>query len=46
MVDKPPSIGPGLLTFWWKVSSEGIWNYDFLTFYIDTNRQGPDFRRG
>jgi internalin A len=29
--------GPGLLTFWWKVSSET--NYDFLTFYIDTNKQ-------
>ena len=29
--------GPGLLTFWWKVSSES--NYDFLTFYIGTNEQ-------
>jgi len=25
--------GPGLLTFWWKVSSET--NYDFLEFYLD-----------
>ncbi len=25
--------GPGVLSFWWKVSSEG--NYDWLTFYID-----------
>jgi hypothetical protein len=29
--------GPGILTFWWKVSSET--NYDFLTFYIDTNEE-------
>jgi hypothetical protein len=29
--------GPGLLTFWWKVSSET--NYDFLTFYIGTNKE-------
>ena len=29
--------GPGLLTFWWKVSSES--NYDFLTFSIDTDEQ-------
>ena len=36
--------GPGLLTFWWKVSSET--NYDFLTFYIGTNETGADFRRG
>ncbi len=29
--------GPGLLSFWWKVSSET--NSDFLTFYMDTNEQ-------
>jgi Leucine-rich repeat (LRR) protein len=29
--------GPGLLTFWWKVSSQT--NYGFLTFYVDTNEQ-------
>ncbi len=29
--------GPGMLTFWWKVSSET--NFDFLKFYIDTNEQ-------
>jgi len=27
-------VGPGTLTFWWKVSSE--LGYDFLRFYIDT----------
>ncbi len=26
-------VGPGSLTFWWKVSSES--NYDFLEFYLD-----------
>ena len=26
-------IGPGIISFWWKVSSEE--NYDFLEFYID-----------
>ena len=31
------ATGPGVLSFWWKVSSE--MNYDFLTFYIDTNEQ-------
>lgn len=25
--------GPGTLSFWWKVSSEG--SYDYLTFYLD-----------
>ena len=25
--------GPGMLTFWWKVSSES--NYDYLEFYLD-----------
>lgn len=29
--------GPGLLTFWWKVSSET--NYDMLTFSLDTKEQ-------
>jgi hypothetical protein len=29
--------GPGLLTFWWKVSSET--NSGFLTFYSDTNQE-------
>ncbi|MCJ7730334.1 MAG: carboxypeptidase-like regulatory domain-containing protein [Sedimentisphaerales bacterium] len=29
--------GPGTLSFYWKVSSEG--NYDFLEFYIDGVRQ-------
>jgi hypothetical protein len=29
--------GPGALSFYWKVSSEG--NYDFLDFYIDGDRQ-------
>jgi len=28
-----PVIGPGTLTFWWKVSSEP--DYDFLEFYLD-----------
>ena len=26
--------GPGVLTFWWKVSSEG--SYDFLEFYVNS----------
>ena len=30
-------IGPGILTFNWKVSSEG--NFDYLRFYIDGNQQ-------
>jgi internalin A len=30
-------IGPGVLSFWWKVLSET--NSDFLTFYIDTNEE-------
>ncbi|HOF50008.1 MAG TPA: CARDB domain-containing protein, partial [Verrucomicrobiota bacterium] len=29
--------GPGTVSFWWKVSSEG--NYDYLEFYIGTARQ-------
>ena len=28
-----PVTGPGTLTFWWKISSEG--SYDFLRFYVD-----------
>jgi hypothetical protein len=28
-----PSVGPGTLTFWWKVSSEA--GYDFLKFLVD-----------
>ena len=30
-------VGPGMLTFWWKVSSE--MNYDFLSFYVGTNEE-------
>ena len=30
-------VGPGILTFWWKVSSET--NYDFLRFYVDANEE-------
>ena len=30
-------VGPGILTFWWKVSSEQ--DYDFLEFYVDGVRQ-------
>jgi len=30
-------IGPGTLSFWWKVSSE--LNYDFLEFYLDGSLQ-------
>lgn len=36
-------IGPGSLTFWWKVSSEE--NYDFLRFYIKNIEQTGSLAR-
>ena len=30
-------VGPGTLTFWWKVSSES--SFDYLEFYINGTRQ-------
>jgi hypothetical protein len=32
-----PVTGPGVVSFWWKVSSESNW--DFLSFYIDGTNQ-------
>lgn len=33
-------VGPGRLTFWWKVSSEG--GFDYLRFYVDGSEATPE----